>query len=101
MKYTIGECLADNSFMVLEKLHEPIALLDRCGQVVKMNEAARKLLRIARVTQAEMEKFLSASAIFGKSGQRFGRVLCGKRQIVARHFNSSGYVLVEMLTTSH
>ncbi len=42
MNYSVGENLAECGFRVLEKIHEPILLVNKLGCVVKINEAGRK-----------------------------------------------------------
>jgi hypothetical protein len=58
MKYSIGDSLADYGFGFYEKLHEPILLINKIGEVKKINEAGRKLLKIAKLTTSEIEALL-------------------------------------------
>jgi hypothetical protein len=55
MMCSIGESLADYGFVFYEKLHEPIFLLNRIGRVIKINEAGRKLMKIAKLSLSEIE----------------------------------------------
>lgn len=55
MKYSMGDHLADHGFRFYEKLHEPIFLISKIGRIVKINEAGRKLINIARISTSEIE----------------------------------------------
>lgn len=58
MKYSMGDSLADYGLSFYEKLHEPILLINKIGKVIKINEAGRKLLKIAKLTTLEIETLL-------------------------------------------
>jgi hypothetical protein len=98
MQYAMGECLADYGFSFLEKLHEPIALFNRVGQAVKMNEAGRKFLSVAGIKKEDFEKFVLSSKLLDAAAETFRRVHVGRNfHLVARRFHLSQYVLIELL----
>jgi len=71
MKYSMGECLAEYGFNFYEKLHEPIFLVNKIGRIIKINEAGRKFMRIARLSIQEIEARLldHLSAVSKELGQ--------------------------------
>lgn len=98
MKYSVGECLADYGFAFFEKIHEPIFLVHRLGRVTRMNEAARKLLSVARIGRADLEGIFSIhfNALFLPKQGGYGRFKLGRKQLIARSFGNSDYILVEV-----
>lgn len=103
MRYGIGESLADFGFNFLEKLHEPIFLVNRFGKLIKSNEAGRKFMRVAHLTASELEGFISSQvlALFNGSKESRRRVRIGpegkQHQLIARNFADSDYVLIEVV----
>ena len=100
MRYGLGECLADFGFTFLEKVHEPIFLVNKLGKLVKVNEAGRKFLLVSRHTASELENFVSTvlvNAVRFKKG-RFHRMPIGKKgmQLIARTFVGSEMILIEV-----
>jgi sensor histidine kinase regulating citrate/malate metabolism len=105
MKYGLGDSLADYGFSFLEKLHSPIFLVHKNGTIKKINEAGRKLLSIAHMTQRQVEdriKSLNITELL--AGQQSGtcdcqRVDTGKKfiKVISKRLESSDYVLVELL----
>lgn len=55
MQYRVNEAIVEQGFKFYEKLHEPIFLLNSVGQILKANEAARKLTVISKKTIQEIE----------------------------------------------
>ena len=100
MKYSLGESLADFGFHFLEKLHEPIFLVNRLGKLIKVNEAGRKFLYVTHNTAIELENFVTSSVInlFPKREESYRRLSLGKGhiQLVARSFVGSDLVLIEV-----
>ncbi len=99
MKYSIGQNLADFGFAFLEKVHEPIFLINKLGRVVKINEAGRKLLSISRIglqTFEEVTRLQVSEKL--KAGSEFIRFqLHGTPfQIIAHQLTGSDFVLVEI-----
>lgn len=103
MRYNLGVNLADFGFGFLEKVHEPIFLVHRLGKIVKMNEAGRKLLRVAKRSSTEVEKFISERLVApfrGSENQNgYKRIQLGEKghQIVARNLPDSDFILVEIV----
>ncbi|NJM10403.1 MAG: hypothetical protein HC883_06010 [Bdellovibrionaceae bacterium] len=100
MRYSIGTNLADFGFGFLEKIHEPIFLVHRLGKITKMNEAGRKLLRIAKVNLRELDSFVSSNTLelFRSSQEGYRRLKLGSSDlhIIARSLRDSDYILVEV-----
>lgn len=99
MKYGLGECLADYGFNFLEKIHEPIFLVRRSGIFVKMNEAGRKFLRVAQLTDQQLQNILSAASQtwLDVKGDGYRRLTIGKNlQLIARGFAGSDLVMIEI-----
>jgi len=99
MRYNLGEGLADFGFTFLEKIHEPIFLVNRVGKLVKMNEAARKFLKVSQRTPGELESFIKSSvmSLFKGLGESYHRVSLGHRlHLIARSFESTDLVLIEV-----
>src|SRR5579883_1986032 len=100
MRYGLGESLADFGFSFLEKIHEPIFLVDRLGKLVKMNEAGRKFLSVTRRTPSELETFVKSSVVnlFQDIGDSYRRVWLGKGlHLIARSFTGTDLLLIEVL----
>lgn len=100
MKYSVGECLADYGFTFLEKIHEPIFLIHRMGRVTRMNEAARKLLSVAKISFSDLEK-ISVShlrSLFTPKQEWYRRLKigAGHLQLIVRTLRNSEFVLVEV-----
>lgn len=100
MKYSVGECLADTGFTFLEKIHEPIFLVHRLRGVARMNEAGRKLLSIAKVPIAELDKFAFSclQGLFQARQEGYRRLKVGNSRLhlVARSLKNSDFILVEV-----
>lgn len=100
MRYGVGECLADYGFGFLEKIHEPIFLVNHSGFLVKINEAGRKFIRVAQLTQKELDLFFK-SAILGLlqgSKESYRRLPLGNGcQAIARNFAGSDLVMIEIV----
>lgn len=101
MKYSIGQNLGDFGFAFLEKIHEPIFLVNRLGKITRINEAGRKLLRIARVNLYELDAFTSSNilSLFKRPSQAgYKRLkLPGTRlQLIIRNLQDSDFMLVEV-----
>lgn len=102
MRYGLATHLADYGFAFLEKLHEPIFLVDRRGRIVKMNEAARKFMSISRMNPLRLdvlEKTLGET-LSKTPLKSFQRLIFGekKRQLILRDFPDSDYLLVELIS---
>jgi nitrogen-specific signal transduction histidine kinase len=101
MQYAIGDSLADYGFSFLEQLHNPIFLLNKNGQIKKVNEAGRKLLKVAHVTNHQLDELAQRMLESTKADDHveYLRVNTGSKQItlVGKHLASSDYVLVEVL----
>jgi hypothetical protein len=100
MKYDIGVCLADYGFSFLEKVHEPIFLVSGTGSLVKINEAGRKFLHVAHLTNCELEGFFTSAiaSLFKSIGRGYRRISIGKGcQLIARRLPGSGMTLVEIV----
>jgi hypothetical protein len=103
MRYSLGVNLADFGFTFFEKLHEPIFLVHRLGKITKMNEAGRKLLKIAKRSSAEIDDFVrnQVLGLFQFSGpesstsQRL-KLGSGNRRLVVTSLPGSDFVLVEV-----
>ena len=100
MKYSLGESLADFGFHFLEKLHEPIFLVNKLGKLVRVNEAGRKFLCVTRSPNREIESFLSKSILnlFNNREESYHRLPIGggRSQVIARSFIGSDLVLIEV-----
>ncbi len=100
MKYGLGETLSDYGFAFLEKLHYPIFLVHRNGTVKKINEAGRKLLKVAHLRPEQISEYARAFAQLGQcpAQMEFQRIPTLKKQIkvFSKHIDSSDYVLVEV-----
>ncbi len=92
--------MADFGFQFLEKLHEPIFLVDRLGKIIKVNEAGRKFLHVAQLSSFEAEKFAKAKivSLFKDVGEAYERLVIDKTglQLVARSFVGSEFILIEV-----
>ena len=103
MRYSLGINLADFGFGFLEKLHEPIFLVHRIGKIVQMNEAGRKLLKIAKRNSSEVESFINNRLLHlfqGPENQKnYERIPIGSKghQLVARNLRGSDFILVEVV----
>lgn len=97
MKYDMGTCLADYGFSFLEKVHEPMFLVNSSGLLLKINEAGRKFLRIAAVNERQIQDFHKSSFLKGL-GRAYQRVSIGRGlQLIARRFPGSDLALVEVV----
>lgn len=100
MRYSLGTNLADFGFSFFEKIHQPIFLLHRLGQVTKMNEAGRKLLRIARLNSIDLEAFARKQLVemFSSGNRTYKRVQVGRSglHLIARKLKDSEFILVEV-----
>lgn len=99
MKYSLGESLADFGFHFLEKLHEPIFLVNKVGKLVKVNEAGRKFLCVTNLPAQQIQRFLSESILnkFTSRDEAYQRMPIGTRsQVIARSFVGSDLVLIEV-----
>ena len=104
MRYNnLGVNLADFGFGFLEKLHEPIFLVHRLGKIVRMNEAGRKLLGIAKRNSFEVESFIGKFLVplfqGPQSKKNYERIAIGNNghQLVARNLEGSDFILVEVV----
>ena len=93
------ECVMNFGFF--EKLHEPIFIVHRLGHIVKMNQAARRLLSFAKVGALEVEnfaKFRALNLIVSDTKRTCQRVHLGKRayQAISRYFKGPDFVLIEL-----
>jgi hypothetical protein len=100
MKYSMGDCLTDNGFQFYEKLHEPIFLISKFGRIVKINEAGRKLINIARLSKIDLEcisrkhiadfsEFLATQKTIIKTGSR-------RLHLTTSKLVGSDYFLIEL-----
>lgn len=100
MRCSLGNNLADFGFAFLEKIHEPIFLVNRLGKVLKINEAGRKLLKIAHIKTSDLDQFVSKALteLFKPSKHRYKRLKVGKRglYLVARVMGDAEFALVEV-----
>ena len=100
MRYTIGDALADNGFSFLEKLHEPIFLIHKNGALKKMNEAARKLLRVGNVHGPKLTELIHSvlNATIESQHVEYCRVSTSRKQIklITKQLGLSDYFLVEV-----
>ena len=102
MKYDMGGCLADYGFSFLERVHEPIFLVNSSGALVKINESGRKFLHVAHVNQKEIETLFQSYILHFSKGLKkvYQRIPIGKGlQLVARHFPGSEMIMVEIVRT--
>ena len=103
MRYNLGVNLADFGFGFLEKLHEPIFLVHRLGKIVRVNEAGRKLLSIAKRNSFEVENFISSRLLHlfqgSETQKNYERIPFGNKghQLVARNLQGSDFILVEVV----
>jgi sensor histidine kinase regulating citrate/malate metabolism len=101
MQYALGELLADYGFSFLEQLHNPIFLLNKNGQLKKVNEAGRKLLSVAQVTKEQLDSLAQRMLNSAKVDEsvEYLRVNTGCKQLtlVSKHLANSDYFLVEVL----
>lgn len=100
MKYSVGECLADYGFTFLEKIHEPIFLIHRIGRVTRMNEAARKLLSVAKINFSDLDKLVTVhmKTLFRPKEDGYRRMKLGNGHfhLIARTLRNSEFILVEV-----
>lgn len=100
MRYSLGQNLADFGFGFFEKLHAPILLIHRLGRVSRINEAGRKFLKIAHITQEQLEKFVrsqtSAQLQFAPQRCRRIRLPASNAQLIVQSLKDSDYLLVEI-----
>jgi hypothetical protein len=101
MKYGLGDSLADYGFSFLEKLHSPIFLFHKSGTVKKMNEAGRKLMHIANMSQRQIEdmaKLLKMGHPLQPATDHL-RLETGRKyiKVISQRLESSDYFLVELI----
>lgn len=100
MKYSVGECLADYGFTFLEKIHEPIFLIHRLGRVSHMNESARKLISVAKISISELDNIITSQVqtLFPSKKESYRRLKIGKGNLhlIARTLGNSDFILVEV-----
>lgn len=101
MKYSIGQSLGDFGFAFYEKLHAPIFLINRIGKITKLNEAGRKLLKIAKINIHELDSFATSQILnlFTRSSREgFKRVKIGKSRVnlIVRNLQDSDFLLIEV-----
>jgi hypothetical protein len=98
MQYSLGEGIGDFGFAFFEKIHEPIFLFHRLGRLVRINEAGRKLLKIAHLSSTEIENFfrtkLADPVLFSRHS--FLRFQEDGLMYIARNLIGSEFVLVEV-----
>jgi sensor histidine kinase regulating citrate/malate metabolism len=80
MHHGLGEVIANYGFNFFEKIHESVFSLTRLGRIKRLNEAARKLLKIANINRQDFERF-SRSQI---------------ETLIAQSYGGSDLVLVEL-----
>jgi hypothetical protein len=100
VRYSLGACLADYGFNFLEKIHEPIFLINRSGILVKINEAGRKFLRVSHLTEGQLEGFVKSSvlSLFQDINDSYRRIPVGKGlHLIARSFVGSDLVMIELV----
>ncbi|MBC7466095.1 MAG: hypothetical protein H7256_08885 [Bdellovibrio sp.] len=100
MRYSIGDCLGEYGFQFYEKLHEPIFLISKVGKIVKMNEAGRKLLRVAHLSLVEAETNLKEFLFKKENFKPVERILLKSKKmdihLIASDLVNSDYLLVEV-----
>lgn len=100
MRYSIGTNLADFGFGFLEKIHEPIFLVNRLGEITKVNEAGRKLLYVMKMTIQDAQNFIKHSPVKfltpSTSDYRRIKIANRKLRLVIRNLIDSDYVLIEV-----
>jgi hypothetical protein len=103
MRPSIGHCFADYGFSFLEKVHEPIFLINRSGILIKINEAGRKFLRVTHLSQKEMQAFFTNTIVnlfkeIGGGQGAYRRIPIGKKgHLIARSFNESDLLMIELV----
>jgi hypothetical protein len=102
MRYSVGESLADFGFCFLENLHEPIFLVNRLGNLIRVNEAGRKFLRVTNVHKSDLRDFVrtKVASLFQGLGEAFRRVQLDGCQLIARSFSGTDYILIEVVNAS-
>lgn len=100
MQGSLGNIVADYGFNFFEKIHKPIFLVDRNGRIKRINEAGRKLLKIAGLKPRDLEAFscLEFKKLFPNPVDGFRRTFIGtkRRMLIARSFEDCNYILVEL-----
>lgn len=99
MRYSIGANLADFGFGFLEKIHEPIFLVNRLGEITKINEAGRKLLYVMRVTIIDAQRFIKHTPKFlntSTNNYKRMKIANSNLRLIIRNLIDSDYVLVEV-----
>lgn len=99
MRYSLGQNLADFGFGFFEKIHEPIFLVHRLGKIIKINEAGRKLLAVAKISIQDLD-FLTnhVASIFGSRNNEYQRISLQRNgwNLIARSLKDSDFILVEI-----
>jgi len=87
-------------FHFLEKLHEPIFLVNKLGKLVKVNEAGRKFLCVTNLPAQQIQRFVSESVLnkfTSRDDESYRRMPIGSgSQLIARSFVGSDLVLIEV-----
>ncbi len=101
MNCSLGDAYADTGFSFLEKLHSPIFLLHKNGQVKRMNEAGRKLLAVGRVNRDRLATWgESWAGLRAKNpGCDFQRIRSRFKEmkLISRPLAESDYFIVELI----
>jgi hypothetical protein len=101
MKYGLGDSLADYGFSFLEKLHSPIFLFHKNGTIKKINEAGRKLMHIAHMSQRQIEDMAKMLRMdnSAKAATDHQRLETGRKyiKVISQRLESSDYFLVELI----
>lgn len=100
MQGCAGHVIADYGFNFFERIHEPIFLMDRRGHIKRLNESARKFLKVAHINLHELENFSrrQIEKLFPVGAGRLKRIRMGSKNItvIARNFENSGLLLIEI-----
>ena len=97
MRYLEGECLNDYGFRFLEKIREPIFLVDRNGQILKFNEAARKLLVILKLDRSLVGRLAPFKNLLRDDDLACRNMVVGRRlRLTSRKLKGSDFFLIEL-----
>lgn len=100
MQGCAGRVIADYGFNFFEKIHEPIFLMDRQGHIKRLNESARKFLKVTHINLRDLEAFACSQIekLFPIGTRRLKRIRVGSKNmtVIARNFENSGLLLVEV-----
>ena len=101
MKYTVGQTIADVGFRYFERLHEPIFLVNRSGNLIKMNRAARKFMAISHLNFEMLDGFITSniSNIFKNESLKGSCIRLQKKSLhlLLSVFRECDLILVEVV----